>query len=89
MPFSSAIIYASSALMQMEIERARAENQIREMEYRIGIEKLYGLQKLNYRGQKPESKADTNCTQCGAKSFRLTSNHGEWKHVCSYCGSDK
>lgn len=35
-----------------------------------------------------EAKPD-NCTQCGAKSFRLISDHGRWKHICSYCGSDK
>lgn len=37
---------------------------------------------------KPEAPKE-GCTQCGTKSFRLTSDHGNWKHICSYCGSDK
>lgn len=88
MPWYSAT-YMTSAYLAISQAEAQQKARLAEMEYRIGIEKLYGLQKLNYRSPKPEPKLETNCTQCGAKSFRLTSDHGQWKHICSYCGSDK
>lgn len=77
--------------LQERQRSAKAASQAQADAYYQSLQSMYaqaGLQPLQM-GSAPKPKTDGACTQCGAKSFRLTSDHGNWKHICSYCGSDK